>query len=155
MGRDEECTHDESRAPARLRTTAFWLLGRAARTAHRVTEDRLAEAGLRRYFYGVLATLEEFGPASQADIGRRLGIDPSDMVATLNDLQNEGLVLREHDPGDRRRNRVVLTEAGRSALVRFDEAIAGAQDEFLAGFSGREERTLLDLLERIAARPVH
>ncbi|WP_037080162.1 MarR family winged helix-turn-helix transcriptional regulator [Pseudonocardia spinosispora] len=151
MRRDENCADDDGRAPSRLRGTTFWLLRRAARTADRATQECLVEAGLRPYYFGVLATLEEFGPAAQVEIGRRLGVDPSDMVAALNGLEGEGLVLRERDPNDGRRNRVVLTEAGMAALLRFDGAIVDAQREFLAGLSDAEEKILLDLLLRIAS----
>lgn len=106
---------------------------------------------MRRGFYGVLATLEEFGPGAQAEIGRRLGIDPSDMVAILNDLERAGYVSRERDPGDRRRNSVTMTAEGAQALVRFDGAIADAQDGMLSSLSPAERDQLLTLLERLAA----
>lgn len=108
---------------------------------------------MRRGFYGVLATLEEFGPGAQAEIGRRLGIDPSDMVAILNDLERSGYVSRERDPDDRRRNSVTMTPAGRAALDHFDEAIAAAQDAVLASFSPADRDQLLTLLARLVADP--
>jgi MarR family transcriptional regulator, lower aerobic nicotinate degradation pathway regulator len=148
---DASCGHDQGRAPRRLQGTAFWLLGRAARQAERVTQERLFEAGMRRGFYGVLATLEEFGPGAQAEIGRRLGIDPSDMVAILNDLERTGYVSRERDPDDRRRNSVTMTAAGARALVRFDGAIADAQDAMLGSLSLAERAQLIGLLEQLAA----
>lgn len=148
---DESCEPGQSRAPRRLQGTAFWLLGRAARRAERVTQQSLFEAGMRRGFYGVLATLEEFGPGAQAEIGRRLGIDPSDMVAILNDLERAGYVSRERDPDDRRRNSVTMTAAGAETLVRFDAAIADAQDEMLGSLSAAERDQLLTLLKRLAA----
>lgn len=142
---------DENRAPLRLQGTTFWLLGRASRVAFRITQQRLAEVGLRRGFYGVLASIVEFGPAAQADIGRRLGIDRSDMVAILNDLEQEGFVTRERDTSDRRRNSITVTRAGRGALVRFDRAIADAEDVLLESFSAGDRRQLVGLLERVVA----
>jgi DNA-binding MarR family transcriptional regulator len=146
---DPSCEHDESRVPGRLRGTLFWLLGRASRTAQQLTQDHLAEVGMRRGFYGVLATLDEFGAAAQADIGRRLGIDPSDMVAILNDLEGQGYVSRDRDPSDRRRNSVGITRAGGAALGRFDRAIAEAQDDVLATLSATDRATLIDLLKEL------
>ena len=105
---------------------------------------------MRRGFYGVLATLEEFGPGAQAEIGRRLGIDPSDMVAILNDLEHAGYVSRARDPEDRRRNSVSITDAGARALVWFDTAIAAAQDEMLSGLAPAERDQFIALLERVA-----
>ncbi len=116
-----------------------------------MTQQSLFEAGMRRGFYGVLATLEEFGPGAQAEIGRRLGIDPSDMVAILNDLERAGYVSRERDPDDRRRNSVSMTAAGAEALVRFDAAIADVQDEMLSSLSAADRDQLLTLLKRLAA----
>lgn len=148
---DSSCGQHDDRAPLRLRGTAFWLLGRASRAAQQLTQERLAEAGVRRGFYGVLATLAEFGPAAQAEIGRRLGVDPSDMVAILNELEGAGYVSRGRDPGDRRRNSVTLTAAGADALGRFDEAIAAAQEMVLASFSTEQREQLIGLLEQLVA----
>jgi DNA-binding MarR family transcriptional regulator len=148
---DGSCGRDEGQAPQRLRGTAFWLLGRAARAAQQLTQERLAQAGMRRGYYGVLAALDEFGPAAQADLGRRLGVDPSDMVAILNELEKAGHVSRVRDAGDRRRNSVTLTEPGREALGRFDQAIAEAQDAVLASFSPDDRERLIGLLEQLVA----
>jgi DNA-binding MarR family transcriptional regulator len=150
---DESCD-DEHRAPGRLEGRVFWLLGRAARNAQQLTQARLFEVGLRRGFYGVLATLEEFGPGAQAEIGRRLGLDPSDMVDILNDLERQGYVRREPDPADRRRNKVILTESGVQALRRFDEAIADAEGMLLADFSEADRRALVAALTRLADRHI-
>lgn len=146
----EDCAHDRARAPLMVQDRIFWLLGRASRDAYRITQDRLSAVGLRRGFYGVLASIVEFGPSAQAELGRRLGIDRSDMVAIVNDLESAGYVVRSPDPTDRRRNSVTITRGGRAALKRFDRAIARAEDEFLAGFEPDERRTLLDLIRRLA-----
>jgi DNA-binding MarR family transcriptional regulator len=145
---DENCRHPDG-APRRLYNKAFWLLGRAALDAQRFTADRLAQVGMRRGFYGVLATLAEAGPSSQADIGRRLGVDRSDMVAILNDLEGEGYVTREPDPTDRRRNSVAITKSGRTVLARFDRAIGDAEKTFLSTLDAQERKTFVGLLQRI------
>lgn len=146
---DDDCAPDRIRAPLMLQDRIFWLLGLASRDAYRLTQQRLFAVGLRRGFYGVLASITEFGPSAQAEIGRRLGIDRSDMVAIVNDLESEGLVVREPDPADRRRNSVTITRAGRGALARFDRAIARAEDEYLAGFSAEDRTMLLGLVKRL------
>jgi DNA-binding MarR family transcriptional regulator len=62
--------------------------------------------------------LEEFGPASQASLGRRTSMDRSDVVAALNDLARDGLVRRSPDPADHRRNVITITPAGAARLRR-------------------------------------
>ncbi|HEX8861054.1 MAG TPA: MarR family transcriptional regulator [Actinomycetes bacterium] len=85
----------------------------------------------RRYHHRLLAALEEFGPASQAALGRRTGIDRSDVVAALNDLAGRGLVHRSPDPADRR-NTIAITPAGAEQLCLPDGVLAGVQDKLLA-----------------------
>ena len=101
-----------NRTPARLATKPSWLLSQAAMHGHRLLADGLAPAGSRGYHYRLLAALEESGPASQARLGSRAGMDRSDVVAALNDLAARGMVQRTPDPADRRRNIVTITRPG-------------------------------------------
>lgn len=105
--------------------------------------------GSRRYHYVVLTTLDEGGASSQAELGRRTGIDRSDIVAVLNDLVARGFVERATDPGDRRRNIVNLAEPGREHLRELDRRLDLAQRDLLAALSAAERRTLVALLGRI------
>lgn len=139
----------EGVVPSRLRALPSWLLNQAAVPADSLVSAALASAQARRYDYKVLAALDEYGPASQATLGRRSGIDRSDMVATLNELTERGFVERAPDPADRRRNVVTLTRNGRGHLGKLDRLVAGAQDELVAPLSSRERAQLVDLLTRI------
>lgn len=141
--------------PARLRQTVSWWLAAAQIRNRGLTSEQLREAGVRHSHYSVLATIVEVGPASQAALGRLIGLDRSDMVAVLNDLAAEGYVERNPDPDDRRRNVVRITPAGRGALRRFDRLIATANEELLAPLSAAEREQLRGLLERVATGPGH
>ena len=135
--------------PARLKEMPSWLLGRAATRAHRLVVEGLAAAGARGYHYRLLAALAEFGPASQAALGRRTGIDRSYVVEAVNELVDGGLVERARDPDDRRRNVVTITPAGAEQLRRLDEVLAGIQDELFAPLSANERAQLARLLARV------
>jgi DNA-binding MarR family transcriptional regulator len=137
------------RAPTRLQSLPSWLLNQAALHATRIVGEAFANAGVRRYHYSVLVALAQDGPASQADLGRRLWIDRSDMVAVLNDLEGDGLVARVRDEHDRRRNLVQLTPAGKRALDRLDRRVEEAQAALLAPLSASERQELLRLLTRL------
>lgn len=137
-------------APAqRLRTLPSRLTNHAALIANRFVDQALSQARVRRYHYALLATLEEYGPASQAALGRRTGIDRSDMVATVNDLAERQLLERAPDPEDRRRNIITITAAGRRQLAELDRLLAAAQDEFLAPLAATDRQNLIDLLTRL------
>ncbi|GAB4587366.1 MarR family winged helix-turn-helix transcriptional regulator [Nocardia sp. IFM 10818] len=139
-------------ASGRLRALPTRLVNQVALLANRATERALAETGSRRYHYALLATLDEFGPDSQAELGRRTGIDRSDMVAAVNDLTDRGFVTRSPDPGDRRRNIVSLTRSGADHLRELDDRLAVAQDELLVGFSAAERANFILMLNRILER---
>lgn len=137
-------------APNRLRRNLFWLLRHAARVAEDVTSARTAELGMPRgAMYSILAALDEGGPLAQAEIGRRVRVDPSTMVALLNGLEDSGYITREPDPDNKRRNRVVLSLAGHQALIRCDQAIAGAEAEICRGLTDAQREELVTLLRAI------
>jgi DNA-binding MarR family transcriptional regulator len=146
--------------PARLRGTPSWLVNQTATHASRLVIDGLAAVGARRYHYSLLAALSEFGPSSQAALGRHTGIDRSDVVAMLNELAEQRLVERTVDPANRRRNIVTLTDSGKARLAELDRLLADVQDELLAPLAPAEREQLVALLGRVvehhraARRPV-
>ena len=140
---------DANAAPARLKGMPTWLLNQAAVQANRLVSDGLGAADARRYHYSMLAALDEFGPASQATLGRRCGIDRSDMVAMVDELADRDLVERAQDPADRRRNTITITPAGIRQLQRLDELLTQIQDDVLAPLSTAERAQLVQLLTRV------
>ncbi|WP_433475469.1 MarR family winged helix-turn-helix transcriptional regulator [Spirillospora sp. CA-142024] len=143
-------TTADAQTPARLRGAASWLINLVSAHSHRLVADGFAAAGARGYHYRLLATLDEYGPSSQADLGRRAGIDRSDVVAALNELAAKNLIARSADPSDRRRNIVTLTPDGSRHLEELDKVVSGIQDDLLAPLSPAERRRLTDLLTRLA-----
>jgi MarR family transcriptional regulator, lower aerobic nicotinate degradation pathway regulator len=139
--------HDPT--PSRMTSRPTWLLSQTSAQAHRLLSQGLATADAIGYHYRLLAALAESGPASQATLGRRSGIDRSDVVAALNDLAARGLVQRSPDPADRRRNTITITPAGTRQLRRLDRIVGGVRDQLLAPLSPTERQQLTQLLTRI------
>jgi DNA-binding MarR family transcriptional regulator len=139
--------------PARILQAPTWLITRAYAYSHRLLAEGFAAAGVRGYHYRLLAALDEFGPASQADLGRRTGIDRSDVVAALNELADRGLIQRSPDPDDRRRNVITITRAGTKELPTLDRILDGVQEQLLAPLSAADRTQLIELLTRLVERP--
>jgi MarR family transcriptional regulator, lower aerobic nicotinate degradation pathway regulator len=133
----------------RLGRLPTWLLSRASLRAHQLLTERLEREGMRGYHYRVLAVLAESGPISQADLGARARLDPSDVVAAVSVLAGEGFLVRTADPADRRRQVVSLTEAGRARLVELDRAVAAVQEAVLAPLTVRERQVFVALLMKL------
>ena len=136
--------------PRRLTKLPSWLAGQAAQRASRLVSDALGEEGYRRHHFAVMTALAEDGAASQAELGRRVWLDRSDLHAVLNELERDGLVARKQDERDRRRNLVELTPAGVKTLKRLDARVDAAQEEFLAPLTAAERRELVRVLTVLA-----
>lgn len=135
--------------PHRITQLPSWLAGQLASAGARLVADALAANGLRRPHFTVLSALAEQGAASQAALGRRLAIDPSEMHAVLRELDRSGYVARVRDPQDRRRNLVELTPTGVRALKRLDKQIDAAQEALVAPLSAADRRQLRRLLTQL------
>lgn len=133
--------------PERLWRTPTWLAGHVAGDAHRLIVGAISAAG--RTDYAVLAGLAEFGPVSQADLGRRLGIDRSDISLVLDRLEAGQEVTRSPDPAHRSRKLVQITPPGRRRLRRLDKQVGQAQDALLAPLNAAEAGQLVALLQRL------
>jgi DNA-binding MarR family transcriptional regulator len=144
---DAQRDHADYDPPARLRGLPSWLTSEVARKGQRLVADAFAND------YSVLTSLSEQGPASQAELGRRLWIDRSDLHALLGELEHDGFVARVRDEQDRRRNLVTLTPAGKALLRRLDKAVDAAQDALLAPLSAGDRRELRRLLQLLAQAP--
>ncbi|MGR6973820.1 MarR family winged helix-turn-helix transcriptional regulator [Streptomyces cynarae] len=139
----------EAPLPA-IRSLPSWLLGRAAARGRALVADALAAEGMKMWHHVVLSAVRDLAPVAQADLGRGIALDPKDLVGILNDLQAAGLVLREPDPKDRRKNAVSLTEEGARLLKRCEKAAREANDALLAPLSAAERDRFMDLLIRIS-----
>ena len=89
------------------------------------------------------------GP-SQQEVGARMELDPSGLIATIDELEERGWLERRRDPSDRRRNVVVLTETGAAKLAEGRAAARRRAEELTAPLSAKERRALRDLLAKIA-----
>jgi DNA-binding MarR family transcriptional regulator len=135
--------------PARIREKPTWLMHQTSVHFHRLVAEAFATADSRRYHYSILAALDEFGPASQATLGRHVGIDRSDVVAVVNELEAKGHLERTVDQADRRRNVITLTAEGARHLDRLESLTLATQETLLAPLSAAEQHQLTSLLSRI------
>ncbi|MFJ5228573.1 MarR family winged helix-turn-helix transcriptional regulator [Kitasatospora sp. NPDC088391] len=132
-----------------IQSLPSWLVGRVAARGRSLVADAIAAEGLKLMQHAVLAATAEYGPVTQAELGRRLAVDPKDVVGLLNHLQRAGLVLRSPHPSDRRKNAVTVTPEGAAVLARCAALAEAANAELLAPLSPAEREQLLSLLTRL------
>ena len=136
--------------PALVRNTGY-LISRLGFYAAKRFAERLATVGLTPRMWGAMNMLDHEGDVSQQQLGRAIGMDPSSMVSTIDELEAKGWVQRGRHPTDRRAYALHITEAGRETLTQARRLAGVAQNELLAPLDDAERAQLHDLLLRLAA----
>jgi len=124
------------------------LLEHLARVGRRAFETTLEPGGLRPRHLIALNLLSERGPASQQALADSLSLDPSNVVALLNELEERQLITRRRDTADRRRHIVELSPRGKEDLCSAYDRLGRIDDDLLSPLSARERTTLYNLLVR-------
>jgi DNA-binding MarR family transcriptional regulator len=82
-----------------------------------------AEAGISPVSAWALVQLDPEHPISQKDLASRLQCNPSTVVDPTDRLADAGLVLRQAQSADRRRNFLLVTPAGRQVRDQLIEQL--------------------------------
>jgi DNA-binding MarR family transcriptional regulator len=110
-----------------------------------------APLGLATSQVGLLRELERVGRASQATVARTLAHDPAALVRSLDALESRGWVRREASATDRRQKEVSLTDEGRRAVARVNEAYAELTARVDAALTPAERKTYVALTDKLIA----
>jgi DNA-binding MarR family transcriptional regulator len=138
-------------APQRTHRSSA-LLSHLARLIRMASENELRPLGLRPRHLVALTVMREYGGATgQQELATGLGVDRTNLVGMLNELEAEGLILRRRAAEDRRRHIVELTAEGGERLAAAEAAIGAAEDAVLGALSDRQREQLFELLQQASA----
>ena len=130
------------------------LFFRLWRATHTQTAAALETIGLTPALFAVLNFLRSQDGALQKEIGAAMEVDPSTMVALIDQLEDAGLAKRRPRPTDRRAREVAITPKGRRTLDRGRALAREVEDDVLQGLASKERSQLLKLLRQaLAAAP--
>lgn len=115
----------------------------------RALTQNLAPLGLTLSMWFALRSLWEVDGLSQADLGRRIELNPAAIVAVLNALQAAGLVERRRTRKDRRVYMVFLTAAGRKLRTRATALALQGDARAMRGIKHEEIEQALAILKRL------
>jgi len=120
-------------------------------TMHRFTEA-LEPFGVRPRHVAALIELRDRGELTQQALCGQLHLDPTNLVAILNELERRGYATRRRDPEDRRRHLVAVSKPGIAVIERVSEVMDGVEDDLLDGLEPAERELLEGLLTSIWER---
>src|SRR5436309_8623670 len=103
-------------------------------TMHRFTEA-LEPFGIRPRHVAALIELRDRGELTQQSLCSQLHLDPTNLVAILNELEERGYATRRRDPEDRRRHLVEVSRKGLAVIDKVSKAMDRVEADLLEGFS--------------------
>ena len=127
----------------------FLLSWNGQRVAHHFAET-LKPLGMRPPQFGVMNMINAAPGSTQQELVDRSMIDPSSMVAVIDELEEAGLAERRPHPGDRRKHAVHLTARGSRTLERVRKVAAEMAAELFEPLTAQEQETLRRLLRKLA-----
>ena len=127
-----------------------FLAARARSVGSRRANEDLASLDLKVRSYSVLSLACSGLNPSQRELAEFLFLDPSQIVALVDQLEKRGAVKRKADPRDRRSNIITPTAAGKRLYAQAAAVVQTAGEAALSALSPAERNQLRDLLRRVA-----
>ncbi len=133
-----------------LTSVVGYTLRRAQMAVFEDFSARFATLDLTPAQYSVLLVISDNPGRKQSEIARVLGIQRTNFVVMLDQLEKRGLAERTRSATDARSHAVFLTKAGTALLGKARKLQAAQEEDFasLLGPGGRD--TLVALLRKVA-----
>lgn len=129
-----------------------WVGYHLALLTHRIraaTGAALAPLGLKPPTLRALDIIAAHAPLTQTELGQRVAMDRTTIVAMIDAFEALGAAARTPDPSDRRSHHIVLTRFGAELLERASKAAYAVEEEILAPLSVVERTRFTALLAKL------
>jgi MarR family transcriptional regulator, transcriptional regulator for hemolysin len=120
-----------------------------AKALSRAFDDALATVGGSTPTWLVLQAVQSTEAATQGELAAVVGVRQPTLTHHLDGLERAGLVTRTRDPGNRRVQRIAVTESGEQLFLRLRRAAAAFEGRLRAGLDDEDVATLRRLLAQL------
>jgi len=126
--------------------TLLYLMKQVELAVRARLDELVRPAGLTALQYTALTVLERHPDLTSAHLARNSFVTSQSMADMVTSLRARGLIDRHQDPADRRRLVLSLTDAGRTLLDGYRQAVADLEAEMLTGLSEDQSTALREAL---------
>lgn len=127
-----------------------FLLARASALMVKAGNEALAPLDLKVRAYSVLSAVCD-GPdgVTQRRLADDVGLDPSQIVALVDELEGRDLVVRTVDSNDRRNKLIVATKGGRALRIQAQKRIGETAARYTATFKPQAVEQMRKMLSQM------
>jgi homoprotocatechuate degradation regulator HpaR len=122
---------------------------RARETVMGPVREMLAKSGVNEQKWRVLRVLDEAGPLDQSLLAERACLQLPSLTRILRAMEDQGLISRATDPGDRRRSIVTINDGGRAIITAHAAESRAIFARLEQAYGADRMENLLDLLEEL------
>lgn len=127
---------------APLVTSVGFVISKAAQALREAFDSRLRPLGIISRHYGILATLEDLGPATQEALGQLLQLDNVTTTLLIDHLEYIGFARRWRDSRDLLRVLVEITPEGQNIVKQGRKLAQQVEEHFSAPLTASERELL-------------
>lgn len=126
-----------------------WEIAETSHAMRRFYDRRVAELGVTRAQWRVIAILGHNPGMKQVELADRLDVEPISTCRIIDRLEEAGLVERQRDPNDRRAWRLTLTAKAEPVRDRLRELAEEMSIEAFAGIGMKDLEVVRAALARV------
>lgn len=130
-----------------MKKTLLHILMHNGRLLERAIEEELAASGLHHGQGRILVNIQRASVITQADLARRMDIQPATITNMLRPLEQQKLITRKTDPKTNRARLVSLTPAGLRACKKVEAAWNRIETRLLKALPDADIDELFQILE--------
>ncbi len=116
----------------------------------RAFDETLAEAGGSLPMWLVLLNLKINPRATQRELAEAVGLREATITHHLNAMENDGLLTRRRDPGNRRIHIIEINDVGNILFLRLRDAAVSFDRRLRHGIDQPDLEKLSEVLDRLA-----
>ncbi|NPA93138.1 MAG: MarR family transcriptional regulator [Chloroflexi bacterium] len=135
-----------------LRAMLHEVLGQLLQSSMHVFWQRVREQGLSMTQVFALRYIHRQGECNISDLAKALGVSNAAASQMLDRLVQQGYVLRQENPRDRRNKRLSLTEEGQQVLAEITPSRQAMFDEVTKMLSPQETALVTEALNLLLTK---